>query len=227
MQKYFLHKDGRQVGPYTKEDLAQIRITRDTMLWFDGLVDWQEAGTIEELADLFRNQPPPFIPKNDTQPPHRDPQEKPRDMGKKNAELLKKSSLIYAAIGVVVIGMVAFILNENQKAKANQLQEKLKTQQEQIEQQRNQQQALEDAQQRAEEERIAAEERQKQYDKVNRRYAIAVNNLKEAQIKLDKIQEFHFLRTFSEKEAQIENQLKVVESWENEVDRLKNELSQF
>ena len=83
MQKYFLHKDGRQVGPYTKEDLAQIRITRDTMLWFDGLVDWQEAGTIEELADLFRNQPPPFIPKNDTPPPHRDPQEKPRDMGKK------------------------------------------------------------------------------------------------------------------------------------------------
>jgi hypothetical protein len=53
------------------------------MLWFDGLVDWQEAGTIEELADLFRNQPPPFIPKNDTPPPHRDPQEKPRDMGKK------------------------------------------------------------------------------------------------------------------------------------------------
>jgi hypothetical protein len=35
------------------------------------------------------------------------------------------------------------------------------------------------------------------------------------------------LRTFSEKEAEIENQLKVVESWENEVDRLKNELSQF
>ena len=42
----------------------------------------------------------------------------------------------------------------------------------------------------------------------------------------EKIKEFHFLRTFSEKEAQIENQTLIIKSWEKEVERLKTAINQ-
>jgi hypothetical protein len=44
---------------------------------------------------------------------------------------------------------------------------------------------------------------------------------------LDQLQEFHFLRTPLEKEEQIENQLEVIRSWENEVERVRNKLNQY
>ena len=53
-----------------------------------------------------------------------------------------------------------------------------------------------------------------------------MEQLEEAYAKLEKIKEFHFLRTFSEKEAQIENQTLIIKSWEKEVERLKTAINQ-
>ena len=50
--------------------------------------------------------------------------------------------------------------------------------------------------------------------------------MEEAKLKLEKIKEFHFLRTFSEKEEQINTQMDIIKAWENEVIRLKAQLNQ-
>ena len=58
MQKYFVNIDGQQSGPFSKDDLKLMRITRSTYVWFEGQDHWEEMGSIPELSDLFRSEPP-------------------------------------------------------------------------------------------------------------------------------------------------------------------------
>jgi hypothetical protein len=44
---------------------------------------------------------------------------------------------------------------------------------------------------------------------------------------LEQIKAFQLLRTSSEKERQIHAQLEVIRSWENEVERLKDEIERY
>lgn len=62
---YFLIIDGHQAGPYTKENLLGMGVRTDTPVWREGMADWQPAGTLAELNDLFYERPP--IPPNGQQ----------------------------------------------------------------------------------------------------------------------------------------------------------------
>ena len=219
MQKYFLHKDGRQLGPYSKEELAQIRITRDTMLWCEGQADWAEAKDIEELSDLFRNQPPPFKEKSTSPPPFT---EAKKDYSSPITNPQKKKegySTLKVTIGTLVICGIAYFVYGNYRMKQDALQHQVNSQQRYIQEQ--------EAADQAEQERLAEEARQREIQKLKRRYDEAVTRLRAANIKLDQLQEFHFLRTPSEKQEQIENQLEVIRSWENEVEQVRNRLNQY
>jgi hypothetical protein len=114
----------------------------------------------------------------------------------------------------------------NQEQKEAALQEQLEIKQEELQKQRELTLARELAHQEEEAKRIAEEERQKELQKLRYRYDHAVEQLEVAYAKLEKIKEFHFLRTFSEKEAQIENQTLIIKSWEKEVERLKTAINQ-
>jgi predicted nucleic acid-binding Zn-ribbon protein len=103
--------------------------------------------------------------------------------------------------------------------KQNVLQNQVNSQQRYIQEQ--------EAAEQAEQERLAEEARQREIQKLKRRYDEAVTRLRAANIKLDQLQEFHFLRTPSEKQEQIENQLEIIRSWENEVEQVRNRLNQY
>ena len=60
MKKYFYSDGTNNFGPFTLEELKEKRITRETMIWFQELVEWQKAGTIKELNNLFALTPPPI-----------------------------------------------------------------------------------------------------------------------------------------------------------------------
>jgi hypothetical protein len=225
MSKYFLHIDGRQVGPYSKEELQQIRITRDTMLWFEGQEQWEEAGSVSELADLFKHQPPPFQPKQATPPPMSDPIQSAAPPSV-NKSFLTPSTIALICLGFIVVSVSVYLYRNNQEQKEAALQEQLEIKQEELQKQRELTLARELAHQEEEAKRIAEEERQKELQKLRYRYDHAVEQLEEAYAKLEKIKEFHFLRTFSEKEAQIENQTLIIKSWEKEVERLKTAINQ-
>lgn len=60
MKKYYLHDGTNNIGPFDFEELNQKNITRNTPIWCEGMKDWKEAGTIEELRNLFPTLPPPL-----------------------------------------------------------------------------------------------------------------------------------------------------------------------
>lgn len=61
---YFTVVDGRQTGPFTLDALAgQVQagnLTRETLVWTQGMAQWTAAGQLPDLAGLFAQTPPPI-----------------------------------------------------------------------------------------------------------------------------------------------------------------------
>lgn len=65
--KYFIIENGQQAGPFTIYELKDKGITSDTLVWAEGMSDWQPAWKVEELKNfLYGNSesvtPPPVPP---------------------------------------------------------------------------------------------------------------------------------------------------------------------
>ena len=62
--QWFAAIDGKQVGPFDEKSLGdfirQNRITRETLVWRQGMAAWMQAGKIADLTGYFNNQPPPL-----------------------------------------------------------------------------------------------------------------------------------------------------------------------
>ena len=63
---WFAGIDGKQEGPFDFAVLGQKVsagvISRDTLVWKQGLPNWVKASEVAELADIFSSVPPPFPP---------------------------------------------------------------------------------------------------------------------------------------------------------------------
>jgi len=63
---YYVAVGGQQTGPFDRAALRAKRasgdLTRDTLVWTQGLATWTSAGEVSALAQLFADEPPP-IPK--------------------------------------------------------------------------------------------------------------------------------------------------------------------
>jgi hypothetical protein len=66
MKRYFYSNGQEKGGPVTLEELKQKNIQPKTLIWHEGLDDWKEAESIEELREIFELSPPPIIHENDT-----------------------------------------------------------------------------------------------------------------------------------------------------------------
>jgi len=53
MQKVWIHRDGAQLGPFGLAELPSLGITPDTMIWYEGLAVWTEAGKAPLTASMF------------------------------------------------------------------------------------------------------------------------------------------------------------------------------
>jgi hypothetical protein len=61
--KQFFYTDGTtQFGPFTIEELKGKGITRETMVWYEGMGDWKKAGEVPELYQLYSSVTPPPVP---------------------------------------------------------------------------------------------------------------------------------------------------------------------
>ncbi|KAA5826254.1 DUF4339 domain-containing protein [Algibacter amylolyticus] len=56
---YYYENAGQKNGPLSKEALKG-KISKDTLVWREGLENWIKASQLPELKDLFKNEPPPF-----------------------------------------------------------------------------------------------------------------------------------------------------------------------
>ena len=61
--QYNVAVNGQTAGPFTLEQLARMvqdgRLTDKSMVWKAGMAGWAAAGTVQELASLFIQVPPP------------------------------------------------------------------------------------------------------------------------------------------------------------------------
>lgn len=217
MQKFYIHKDDQQQGPFSLEELKELKITRETPIWYEGAESWKNANEIEELKALFKSTPPPIITES-TQ------NTKPLAVGQNNQ---KKNNIpligTLSAVALIAIVVFYYFYQQGKQAEYKQQiefqQKMLEEQQAQIKEQENKEAArLAEEQRRQREAELAA---------LNNEYDEAITNLRKAKIKLEDIQQFQLLRTSSEKQQQIEKQLEVIRAREKEVDRLKNEIDGY
>ncbi len=63
---YLVSINGQQSGPFTIPQLAQLvqqgQVNRQTYVWKQGMANWEFAGNVQELAQLFGAVPPPPPP---------------------------------------------------------------------------------------------------------------------------------------------------------------------
>ncbi len=232
MQKFYIHKDNQSQGPFSVNELIVERISRETMVWFEGAEHWKRAVEIEELKHVFKSVPPPFERKVPINPP---PLEKSSVSSGKEASPRKKSNnnILFLIGGLIIVCLIVFYFVSSQQQSQdmihNQLQDQnmmLQDQEAKIqEQQMIEERRLEEENARQNEANEAA--RKAEIESLKYQYDEAVVQLRAARLRLDEVREFQLLRTMSEKEAQVERQLEVIRSWENEVSRLQNELRKY
>jgi hypothetical protein len=214
MSKFHIHKDEQQQGPFTLDELRDLKITRETMVWFEGEDNWKPAVEIEELKEIFKSIPPPMVAT------------KNEDETKPASEVnspSKNNGVILVVLAVLLISGLGYFIFTSQQAKEVEMLR-------QIEEQKIKIQELEDikADRLAEEEKAKinaiASQRQLELESLYFELNQAITNLRAAEIRLNEIQEFRLLRTPSKKQQQIQQQLEYIMAWENEVGRLKMEI---
>ncbi|MDG2282047.1 MAG: SPFH domain-containing protein [Longimicrobiales bacterium] len=62
--KYFAAIDGQQAGPFNaiaiKAHIADGSVTKETLVWSEGMAEWTAAGAVDAIARLFPATPPPL-----------------------------------------------------------------------------------------------------------------------------------------------------------------------
>ena len=64
IQGYFVAVNNQPAGPYDATGLRQLisdgRLNRETLVWKEGMANWEAAGRVAELSPLFPSLPPPL-----------------------------------------------------------------------------------------------------------------------------------------------------------------------
>lgn len=225
MKTYYIHNGTENSGPFLLDELKAKKITKTTLIWFEGMDEWKYAGDIAELKSILAVVPPPL--KNI--PPL--PKEAEKIVVSQTILGLDKS-IFFWACGILTLIVATLIFNTYQDNRSFELEQKNKEtefQNQQIELQ--QKQTDEEKIQSAIQEKIESDRRLKQKkDSVNNRISeikkiLVINNanLEEDQNKLLDTKDFKLLRSESEREEQIDLIEKDIIHWQNEIKKLENE----
>lgn len=114
MKKYFLHREGEQLGPFSLEELKDLNIQKDTPIWFEGISDWTSASEIPEIKEhLFSTVPPAF-----KQAPPKYQAAFSSDNSNQTSAPRKGKALLLVGV-VLTLAIIAFFVYKNQSSAAN------------------------------------------------------------------------------------------------------------
>lgn len=68
MKTYYYEEAGQQAGPLSADDLCAHGVQATTLVWREGMTNWEPAASLTELAAFFQPVPPP-LPKRLGPPP--------------------------------------------------------------------------------------------------------------------------------------------------------------
>lgn len=102
MKYFILDSNSQQLGPFSIYELKDRGIDEKTLVWTDGMADWQPAWQVEEIKKLIFDQPTgtPPPPPHPEEPQYAQPMPQPQERKRPWA----------AIIGIAVAVVVLFIL---------------------------------------------------------------------------------------------------------------------
>ena len=50
---YYILRNQHRIGPLIIEELSQMKVSKDTLVWYEGLSEWTKAGELLELLDII------------------------------------------------------------------------------------------------------------------------------------------------------------------------------
>lgn len=67
MKKYYYSDGTKKYGPLSIDELKQKVISKETLIWFEGLEDWTLAGKLHEMQSILELQPPPILSEDNSE----------------------------------------------------------------------------------------------------------------------------------------------------------------
>ena len=238
MKQYYIYLGTEQIGPLSFDELTGHKITTETMVWFEGLAEWQKANTLEELKPLFKALPPPLhktVSAAVSPPPVQlsEPQYTPAsyadDIEPRKILGLKKNIFVYAVLGlafIICISAFSSISNDKEEVQTEQLNQKLLDQEKALEQQ-NERIA---EQERLEKERVERERKialKNRITEIAGQLTTAYQKLEKEKRHLDDVSAFKFLRSNSKRHEEISEAESKVTGWQNEITELETEMKKI
>ncbi len=113
--KYYISVAGQRTGPIEEKELINHNITPDTLVWCEGMEQWQAAGSLPALAHIFagttsaNHTTPPLPPAaRQTAPPALPIETRPKNDDKNNQPMpkYKPDNHMTWAIVVTTLGLV-------------------------------------------------------------------------------------------------------------------------
>lgn len=237
MKKYYTFLKDEQQGPFSFDELKELNLSNETLIWFEGQSDWTKLSEIEELKPLLKSIPPPINTLVQTPPPapkrettivvEEDDDEESKIFG-------IKKNLFLTLVTAIVVLIMYFVFNTYQQNSIEQLDlinSTTQTHNEQLEEQQKEiaeQQARIEEQERIEAERIAREKKLAIDNRISEIKKLATNNykaLEEAKRKLNDVNGFKLLRTASERNEQIQAAQSEVDYYKEEIRKLEEEFN--
>lgn len=120
MNKEYYYLDGKeQKGPYSIEQLKDLNLNSDTLIWEESFENWKPLNEIEELQGLLKKvpPPPPIIDTNVSSKKEIDSEQEKVILGDSNIKLWTTLKILFFSI--VAIGLAAFVgysLHNSKKA---------------------------------------------------------------------------------------------------------------
>ncbi len=103
MKHYFYSNGKDKIGPLTIDELKEIRLTDDTLIWREDFKDWLKAKDVEDLNNFIIKAPPNL------------PSEKKKEEVKTFLSLSFRKGLEVGAIisGIILVINLAFLTKDN------------------------------------------------------------------------------------------------------------------
>jgi hypothetical protein len=224
MKNYYIHNGVENSGPFDLEELKEKKITKTTLVWFEGMDQWSHAGDIDELKNFFVVSPPPLInipkaPKNNKKV-------------KRKTILGLEKNYFYLAFVFVLLVIGTLVFNNYQENRSQDFEQKNRQTEFHNQQMEQQQKEVDEKkmqaiiQEKIEKEKIARERK----EAINNRLleikiTIDATNtiLENNKIKLADAEGFKLLRSVNEKNEQISRIQNEIRLNQNEIKKLKNE----
>lgn len=114
MKKFYVHDGDTKQGPFDFTQLKQQNISKDTLVWHEGLTEWAVAGKVDDLKELFTPEPPALTNKPESSSwPHNlrtDPRRNP--MRQSNSKL----RWVLLVPIILLMGVMAALYKQDKRA---------------------------------------------------------------------------------------------------------------